>query len=245
MDNTLLIGLSQQMAMRRQMDIIANNIANMSTTAFKAEDVLFNEYPVRVDIGDLRQLDLSFVEDVAVIRNLAEGPMEHTDSPFDLAISGEGFFTVSTTAGERYTRNGHFTLDGEGRIVTHDGNPLLDAGGSEFVIGPSETDITIAHDGSVSTSAGSKGRIGLVQFPHPGDMETVGSSLYKTDQRPEPAQGAELVQGALEQSNVSPVLEMTKMLEMVRAYQSVTNIMERANELSRRAIRDMGQVPQS
>jgi flagellar basal-body rod protein FlgF len=216
----------------------------MSTTAFKAEDVLFKEYPVRVDIGDLRPLDLSFVEDVAVIRNLAEGPMEHTDSPLDLAISGEGFFTISTPAGERYTRNGHFTLDGEGRIVTHDGNPLLDQSGAEIVIGPVETDITIAHDGSVSTSAGSKGRIGLVQFPNPGDMEAIGSSLYKTDQRPEPVQESSIVQGALEQSNVSPVLEMTKMLEMVRAYQSVSNIMERANELARRAIRDMGQVPQ-
>lgn len=245
MDNTLLIGLSQQMAMRRQMDIISNNIANMSTTAFKAEDVLLNEYPVQVDAGELGLLDLSFVEDVSIIRNLAEGPMEHTDSPLDLAISGEGFFTISTPAGERYTRNGHFTLDGEGRIATHDGNPLLDASGSVIVIGPEETDLTIAHDGSVSTSAGSKGRIALVQFLQPADMEAIGSSLYKTDQQPEPAQGVSIVQGALEQSNVSPVLEMTKMLEMVRAYQAVSNLMERANELSRRAVRDMGQIPQA
>jgi flagellar basal-body rod protein FlgF len=245
MDNTLLIGLSQQMAMRRQMEIIANNIANMSTTAFKAEDVLFREYPMRVLSGDLRSLELSFVEDVAVIRNLAEGDMEHTGGPLDLAIAGEGFFTVETPAGVRYTRNGHFTLDGEGRIVTHDGHALLSQGGGELVITTGERDITIAEDGTLSTSAGPKGRIAIVRFGNQADMEAIGASLYKTDQTPEPATGAKVVQGALEQSNVSPVVEMTKMLEMVRAYQAVTNIMERADELARRAIREMGQVPQA
>lgn len=245
MDNTLLIGLSQQMAMRRQMDIIANNMANMSTTAFKAEDVLLEEYPVEVDTGDLQPLELSFVEDMSVIRNMTEGRLQTTGGSLDLAISGDAFFTVSTPEGERYTRNGHFMLDADGRIVTQDGRPLLGESGTEFVIRPDETDISIAHDGTLSTSAGTKGRIALVQFTNPSDMETIGSSLYKTDQTPEPAQGAKITQGSLEESNVEPIVEMTKMLEMVRAYQSVTNMMERANELARRAVRDIGQVPQA
>ncbi len=240
MENLLLIGLSQQMAMRRHMDIIANNIANMNTAAYKSESVLFEEYLMHMPEADKGSNKLSFVEDVATIRNLQEGRFETTGNKLDLALEGPGYFTVETPDGPRYTRNGHFKLDDTGKIVTDDGFALLDANGSPITIQATETDITVAKDGSLSTDKGPKGRIGVVVFAKDGDMNSIGSCLFETKQKPEPSQKIEIVQGAIEQSNVQPVIEMTKMMELIQAYRSINDLMERADELQRRTVREVG-----
>lgn len=244
MENLLLVGMSQQMAMRRQLEIIANNVANMNTTAFKGESVLFEEHIVKVEAAQPATRKLSFVRDLATIRNESEGRMETTGGALDLAISGDGFFVVGTPGGERYTRNGHFKLDTTNRIVSDEGHPLLSQDGGEIIIPPNEGDITIARDGSVSTDQGTKGRIGLVSFKNRADMLKIGDSLYQTSEKAEPARQGEIVQGSVEQSNVQPVLEMTKLMDLNRAYQAVSNLMERAEELQRRTIREVGQAPQ-
>lgn len=245
MENMLLIGMSQQLAMRRQMDIIANNIANMNTTAFKAESVLFEEHLVKTDSIERPARKLAFVNDVATIRNQTEGRSSPTGNPLDLAIVGKGFFTVGTADGTRYTRNGHFMLDPEGRLVNGEGNAVLDADGNEITIQPGETGLSIARDGSVSTTAGPKGRIGLVTFANEADMKKVGTSLYNTTQSPEPTTKAEVIQGTLEQSNVEPIIEVTKMMELLRNYQEVSSVMQRADDLSRQTIKETGQIPQA
>jgi len=245
MENLLLIGMSQQLAMRRQMDILANNIANMNTTAFKSESVLFEEHLVKTDSIERPARSLAFVRDVATIRNLTEGRSEPTGNPLDLAIVGKGFFTVGTVDGTRYTRNGHFMLDPEGRLVTGEGNPVLDADGNEITIQPGETALTISRDGSISTSAGLKGRLGLVSFANEADMKKIGTSLYDTAQSAEPTPTAEVIQGTLEQSNVEPIIEVTKMMQLLRNYQEVSQVMQRADELARQTIKEAGQIPQA
>jgi len=245
MENLLLIGMSQQLAMRRQMDILANNIANMNTTAFKSESVLFEQHLVKTDSAERPARSLAFVRDVATIRNLTEGRSEPTGNPLDLAIVGQGFFTIGTSEGTRYTRNGHFMLDPEGRLVTGEGDAVLDADGNEITIQPGETGLTITRDGSISTSAGPKGRIGLVSFENEAEMKKIGTSLYDTSQRTEPSTSAQVIQGTLEQSNVEPVIEVTKMMQLLRNYQEVSSVMQRADELSRQAIKEAGQIPQA
>lgn len=118
MESPWLIGLSRQVALKREMDVVAHNVANMNTPAFKAERVLFSEDLVQPQ----RNVPLSFVEDKAMLRDLTEGPLTETGNPLDLAISGGGFFIVGTDTGERYLNSGRFELDAERQIINRLGH---------------------------------------------------------------------------------------------------------------------------
>jgi flagellar basal-body rod protein FlgF len=245
MENTQLIGLSYQMALRRQLDVVANNIANMNTTAFKGESMVFEEHLVKTLSTDKTARNLAFVHDLATIRDTSEGRTETTGGALDLAISGPGYFAVGTAEGERYTRNGHFKLDPEGRVVTEDGHPLLNADGDGFQLEPGEKDLTIAHDGSFTTSAGQKGKVKLAAFAHEQELKKVGESLYASDEKPEAVSGSDILQGIVEQSNVRPVIEITKMMNLVRTYEQVAQAMSQASDLNKEAIKELGQTPQA
>ena len=123
MNNQFLVSLSQQMAANRSMEVIANNLANLSTPAYKRENMLFEKYVVPVQAsegegGANGTVDVSFVKDSGVVRDFSEGEIEPTNAPFDFAINGSGYFVVQTANGERYSRNGHFSLDDSGQLVT-------------------------------------------------------------------------------------------------------------------------------
>src|SRR5262249_41679252 len=123
-ENTFLVGLSQQLASRRSMDVIANNLANLSTPSFKRETVQFEQYMTRLPATEAEgggMMDVAFVLDRGVVRDLSAGRLEQTNGVLDFALSGPGYFVVDTPEGERYTRNGHFQLDNQGRVVTDDG----------------------------------------------------------------------------------------------------------------------------
>ncbi len=118
MDNAILIGLSRQSAMMRQMSVIANNLANMNTNGYKSESMIFDEFLMPVASEESPDKNLSFVQDLGQFRNVADGDMQTTGNPLDVAISGEGIFKIQTPQGMRYTRDGHFQLDGSGQLVT-------------------------------------------------------------------------------------------------------------------------------
>lgn len=243
MDNTLLIGLSHQIAAYRSMDVIANNIANASTPGYKRESVKFEEYvenapPVE---GQDAQTSLSFVQDAGTGRDLGEGPIEKTSAPFDLAINGPGYFTVKTANGDRYTRNGHFTLDSEGRLATQDGD-LLQGEGGEITVTSDDGDIQIADDGTITGAKGQLGKLKLVQFDNEPALQKQGASLYATNQQPKTVESPNIKQGALESSNVEPVVEISHMLEVTRAYEMTANLTQSQQDLMRQAIDKLGQV---
>jgi flagellar basal-body rod protein FlgF len=242
MENLQLIGLSYQMALRRELDVVANNIANMNTTAFKGEATVFQEHLVKTLSTDPTARKLAFVRDLATIRDTDEGRIETTGGSLDLAISGNGYFAVGTAAGERYTRNGHFKLDPEGRVVNEEGHPLLSQDGGNFQLEPGEKDLTISRDGSFSTHSGLKGKVKLVSFQNEQALKKVGDSLYATDEKPDPLKGSEVLQGSVEQSNVRPVLEITKMMNLVRTYEQVAQAMTQAADLNKQAIKELGQT---
>lgn len=246
MDNALLLSLSKQMVMRRTMDIIANNLANMNTTAFKRESVLFESFTVPVESvdesGNTATENLTFVRDYGVVRDLIEGHLQTTASPLDIAIKGDGFFVIGTEEGERYTRDGHFRRDPEGQIVTNDGNPLLDDSGNPIVLSTEETSIKIAEDGTVSTELGVRGKVAVVTFDNTQDMQKTGAGLYSTEQAAKPADGSTIMQGMLESSNVQPIVEMTHMIETMRAYQASSELLSTNEDMVRRAIQKLGEV---
>ena len=239
MENAILVAMSHQIANRRSLDVVANNIANMNTTGFKAENVLFEQILQEVGSGTEIGSEISFVQDRAVYRNLTDGGLVETSGPLDMALSGEGFFVIDTPQGERYTRNGNFKLDEEGQIVTSEGHPLLDINGEPIVIGPNESNIEVAKDGSMATSLGPKTNLNIVTFDNINEMRKVGASLYDTEQEPFPADNASVHQGMIETSNVQPILEVTRMIEFSRAYQSAASIISDAEDLQRKAVDEL------
>lgn len=244
MENALYVGLSQQMVLERQMDMVANNIANMNTTAYRAQRPVFQEY--MMDAGPSNPV--SFVLDYGIARDSRGGVLTPTDNPFDLALNGEGFLSVETPDGVRYTRNGHFTLDPDGRIVTREGYALMDDGGGEIIVDDPTLGIpVISADGTVAQGETIIGRVGMFTFENEQALRAVGDSLFEAGDgaAAQPAEAdTRLVQGMLESSNVQPVVEMTRMIELQRRYQTTQNLISSEDELQRTAIQRLGKVSQ-
>ena len=240
-ENAQLIGLSRQIGLQRQMDVVANNMANINTTGFKAENILFEEYvmPVARD-QDFPQLDqpLSYVQDWATMHDLSGGAMVQTGNELDVGLNGDGFFAVQTAAGERWTKSGAFQLSANGTLVDLNGHPVLGEGGP-IQFGPEENGILIAADGSVSSSAGQKGRLRLVEFANPQELTREGSNLFAGG-TPVAATNTRAMQGFTEKSNVSGVTEMAEMIRVTRAYESAANLAQKQDELRRSAIQRLG-----
>ncbi|MFY8030253.1 MAG: flagellar basal-body rod protein FlgF [Devosia sp.] len=243
MENAQLISLSRQVALRRQMDVVANNIANINTTGFKREQLLFEDYlmPVASD-RDFAYPDqpLHYTDDWATIHDMQNGAIQLTGNPLDVALEGDGFLTVQTPAGERYTRSGALQLNNAGVLVDLSGNPVL-ADGAPVQFDASDTDIMISATGAISTSNGGKGRLQVVEFASPQELVREGNNLYSGG-TPTAAVDTRVVQGAIEKSNVSGVAEITEMIRVQRAYESLASTMQKQDELRRSAIQRLGEV---
>lgn len=238
MENALLIGLSRQTALAREMDVIANNMANVTTNGFKARQARFGEYLMpgaRADSFERPDQRLSYVIDTGTPLDLSTGSIEMTGNPLNAAIKGDGFFAVQTPQGERYTRNGAFEINGQGQLVTSDGHLVLGQGGP-ISIGSEETNVSISPDGAVLTSQGERGRIRLVRFATPQALNNVGANLFASQEPAQPDTLSRVQGGAIERSNVRAVVEMSRMIDVNRNYTSVANMIGRMDELRRSAI---------
>ncbi len=223
MSNLLTIALTRQMAMEQKMDVLANNLANASSNGFKGEQLLFVEFLSEPDATGT----ISLVQDISVIRDYGQGPLIKTSNPLDVAVNGKGWFAVDTPQGRFYTRDGAFRLDASGRLVTGNGDLVLNGSGEPIVFTPDETNITIAGDGAISTSAGPKvGRIGIYAFADENLLEKVGGNLYAATATPTRALDASIAQGMIEQSNVRSVIEVTNMIAALRSYQAAQKIID-------------------
>jgi flagellar basal-body rod protein FlgF len=247
MDNSLLVSLSQQLSAIRSMDVIANNLANMSTPGFKRETAQFEEYisRVRPAEGQTGMQSVSFVQDAGIVRDLSQGELSHTGAPLDVAINGNGYFAVQTPAGVRYTRDGHFSLDANGQMVTSEGYAVQGDGGA-ITITPDAGDINIGTDGTISSiingNINQLGKLQVVDFANDAALSKQGSNLYSTTQAATPTQ-AGVQQGMLEGSNVQPVIEITRMIDVTRAYQMTATLSSSQDSLMRQAISQLGAVP--
>ena len=235
MENTSLVAVSHQAALRRQMDTIAHNIANMNTTGYKSERMMFVDHLVRNPGGDqLSDPKLSFVHDVATVRDLSPGELRHTGNPLDLAIEGDGFFVVRTPDGDRYTRNGRLRMDDTGQVVTDHGMPVLTAGGQPLVLSSTDTEISVSRDGTVSSENGVLGRFRVVRFDNQHDMRMVAAGLMASDEVPQEMDASHITQGMLEGSNVQSVVEMERMISVHRAYDRTKNLVSGEHERMRK-----------
>jgi len=244
LDNTTLVSLSRQVVLRRQMDVIANNLANLQTGGFKASEQIVQEYVMpeaEATTAMPGDRGISYVIDHGTVQNLASGPQRLTGNQLDMAIDGEGWFTVQTPNGERYTRNGAFLLNNEGELVTAEGFQVMGDGGP-IAFDERDGAIAIAEDGTISTEVGIKGRVRVSVFDDDNQLVPEGSSTFSSPVAPQVSQTARVRQGVLEGSNVKPVLEITRMIEVSRAYTSLSNILERVEDLRSNAIGVLAEV---
>lgn len=232
MENTFFIALSKQLAVRREMEVIANNLANTSSPGFKNEQMMFVEYLKKTGPNG----KVSLVQDISLARDLSEGIFKRTNNNLDVAIHGKGWFVVETEQGERYTRNGHFRLNQDGEMVTTSGRRLLTTEGEPIVFTPGDSDIVIKGDGKVTANGEDRGTLRVVTFDNERLLAKVAGNLFRSESQPAEKSVAELVQGVIEQSNVQPVMEISRMIQAMRSYESAQTLIEREHELQRKAI---------
>ncbi len=241
MENTGYIALSRQTGLRRQMDVIANNLANMSTHGYRGGQMMFVEHLVKSKGGDsLLTPRNHYVRDIATMIDTASGPVETTGNPLDIAIQGEGYFVVQTPEGERYTRNGRFQLDNTGQLVNQLGQAVLAEGGAPIIFAPEDTEIVVSVDGTVSTNNGELGQLQIVNFENEQELERTSGAQFITDEEnpPQAVESPSVLQGAVEGSNVQPIVEMANMIEVHRRYDSLRSFIEREDERQRAMIKD-------
>ena len=247
MDNALYVGLSRQMTLRRALDIAANNMANTDTAGFKVEQSLLATDPLapaRLPGNG----PVNYVLDTGLARDFREGALEHTGNTYDLAIDGDGFFSVNTPAGVRYTRDGRFSVDAQNRLVTKAGDPVLDASGSQITLDPTKGEPAIGKDGTVTQAGQGQtvqvGKIGVVRFASLSALSKQGDNMFDTAPGNTPVTAGDAVvrQGEVEHSNVQPMIEITNLIQITRAYEQVTQMMAATQDLSSQAVDRLGRM---
>jgi flagellar basal-body rod protein FlgF len=253
MENALLIGLSRQTTLERQIEVIANNIANVNTTGYKADQSLFEEFltsGAHEDnfIGKDRRV--SYVQDRGTYRDFSEGALQQTSNPLDVAIDGNAFLTVQTSGGERYTRDGNLQLNSQGQLVTEGGDPVLGNSGP-IIFQPTDHDINISPDGTITVVEANaridtvRGKLRLVSFTDAQSLLKQGSNLYAASNgaTAQPDLKATVKQGYIEKSNVNAVAEMGRMIEVSRTYSQIANILQQQSDLHKNAINQLAEIP--
>jgi flagellar basal-body rod protein FlgF len=253
MENMLLVGLSRQMTLERELDVVSNNVANVNTNGYKADRTLFQEYlklNAHEDTFSRRDRRVSFVNDTGTYRDFSQGPTEQTKNPLDVAIDGNSFLVVQTAAGERYTRDGGLQINPQGQLVTASGDPVLGTGGP-IVFQPTDHDVTISADGTITVLEGTartdsiRGKLRLVSFADAQKLLKQGDNLYSAGEGGAPTQDIKSTvrQGYVEKSNVSSVVEMSRMIEINRTYANVANMLSQEADLHKSAIEKLADVP--
>ncbi len=244
MENPTYIALSRLMAQERTMEVTANNIANSNTPGFKTQHVLFSDWLLPADrrAANAGETTIDFTQDRATWRDQSAGTLTHTGEPLDLAIGSHGYFTVGTAAGARLTRAGRFSLQPDGTIGDDDGNPLLDVSGSALKVAPGDSGLTVAGDGTISTLGGQIGKVGVVIPDDANRLVAEGSHLMRADSATKPVVQPGIVQGAVEDSNVSPMLELTRMMQLERDFQFVTQFTQSEADRQQATIDKMTQT---
>jgi flagellar basal-body rod protein FlgF len=238
MDLAGYVALSRQSGLANELQSVANNIANLSTTGYRREGVIFAEHVKALPTEGGR---VAMTEARARYLDELQGALEETGGRLDLAIEGDGYFIVRTPEGERLTRAGVFTRSAEGVIVSMDGHPLLDEGGGEITIPFEATSIGVSSDGTISVDGGPVARIGLVTVEDQTGLVREAGVLFRARAGTVPLEDGRIVQGFLEQSNVNPVGELARMVEVQRAYEYGQKLLDQEDERIRLVVRVLGQ----
>ena len=238
MENSIYIAMSQQSALQREIGVVANNIANMNSPGFKGQAPLFLRYIEKIDgqeLRDTRLRQMALVNDYGTVTDFRAGPINATSNPLDVALHGDGFIVLQRGQDRVYTRNGHFQLDAQRRLVSTNGDLVLGQNNQPIQFPENDNDITITNDGSIANKDGVINKLQIVKFDKPQFVEPVGDSLFTTKEAEVPATDTDVKQGFLEGSNVNGIKSMTEMIEVQRAYERASQIVQQEHERMRKA----------
>jgi flagellar basal-body rod protein FlgF len=235
METAGYVTLTRQSGLMREMEIIAHNIANAATTGFRQQDLVFSEYVQAIEDGDSLSMAAARVKKTSD----AQGILTQTGNPLDLAIEGPGYFQVDTPNGLRLSRAGAFNVDSVGDIVSSDGHRVLDIGGAPINVPPGEVDVKVAADGTVSLNGQLLGQIGIVEPEAGADLKRQSGVLFATDAALFPSSTGTVLQGHLEGSNVDAISQLTRMIEVQRAYEMGQKLLDMDHERSQNALQTL------
>ncbi|UWR22371.1 flagellar hook-basal body complex protein [Sulfitobacter sp. S190] len=237
MDSAGYITLSRQSGLQREMQVVANNIANAATTGFRAEGMIFSEYVQSIE----HDSSLSMGQGNVGKTSFEQGGLTKTNGTFDFAIEGDGYFMIQTPTGDRLTRAGSFTPNAEGELVTNDGFRVLDAGGAPVFVPTGAGPISVSNDGTLSVDGAPIGQLGIMRPLAPLDMVREDGVMFRADEGVEPALDARVMQGFVEASNVNPLLELARMIDVQRAYEMGQSFLEAEDGRMRAALKTLTQ----
>ncbi|MGB7262950.1 MAG: flagellar hook-basal body complex protein [Albidovulum sp.] len=237
MDNASYTTLNRQAGLMAEMRAVANNIANISTTGFRKEGVIFAEHVTDLE-GAEPSLSMATAEGRMI--NLSQGTLVQTGGAYDLAIEGDGFFQIETPEGLRLTRAGSFTPSPEGELVTPEGHRLLDLGGAPVFTPTDAGPVAISQDGTVSAGGNPIAQIGLFLPADPNDLLHTGGTRFSADSGIDPYEGGTMFQGFLENSNVNAVSEIARMIEVQRAYEMGQGFLDSEDQRIRSVLQTLG-----
>ena len=254
MENALLVGLSRQMALSRELDVVANNIANIDTNGYKADNAAFSQFlSSGASDGGFNGSDrrISFVQDRASWIDLSAGAIERTGNPLDVAIDGKGYLVVQTARGQRYTRNGALAINASGQLVTNEGDAVVGTNGP-ITFQNTDHNVSISPSGIITVREGAstvdapRGQLQIVGFDQPRSLQKDGGSTFMAPNgvnTTPPPQGTRVVQGAVEKSNVRAIVEMARMIEITRSYTEIGAILQQQGDQRRNALQQLAQAP--
>ena len=238
MQDSLYVALSSQIALERRLDTIADNVANASTIGFRATGVKFSDV-----VSGTGQKSVSFASSGKTYLSGAHGAMTETGNPFDFAIQGDAWFAIETPAGTVMTRDGRFSMNENGELMSIEGFPVLDSGGAPIQLDPRNGPPKAGADGSLRQNDSLVGAIGLYNFDPGENFVRYGNSGVVPARTPEPVTDRSdvgVAQGFLEESNVNPVLEMTRLIQVQRAFENTAALMRQTDSSTDDAIKTLG-----
>ena len=240
MESSLYVGLSRQIVLDHAMTLVANNVANANTTGYRAQNPMFEEY---ISKEKYDKSPLSMVYDMGQYDSTEAGTIQNTGNTYDVALNGTGFMSVLTNNGEtQYTRAGNFTVNNNNELVTATGQRVSGPGGNAIAIPSSAKEVKITEDGEVTADGNTVGRIGVFEFGNLQDLKPAGNGLYTSSVPGVPAINTKVIQGALEGSNVNAIKETTRMIEILRTYQSTMRMLQNEQERQVSAVRTLAKV---
>lgn len=237
MENATYTALTRQSGLQKEMRAVANNIANISTTGFRKEGVVFAEH---IKATEGTNASLSMANASVAHTDFTQGALKSTNGTFDFAIEGDGFFLIETTEGLRLTRGGSFSASAEGNLITADGSLVLDSGQAPVFVPPDAQDISVGSDGTISIDGRPQSQLGIFAPAEPLSLKRENGVRFTFEGEVETLASGNVLQGFVESSNVNPVWEISRMIEVQRAYEQGQSFMEKEDERIRSVMRTLG-----
>ena len=238
MRTNLYVSMSGQIALQKRLDTVASNIANMNTAGYRAQGVAFSSV-----LSNTGERPAAFVTTGTDYISRGQGATTKTDNPLDVAIQGDAWFAVQTPQGTAYTRDGRMQMTANGELQSLNGYPMLDAGGAKMLLESDGGPPTIAADGMMSQNGRQIGAIGLFSIPDDAVLSRFDNSAVIPDKPATPVldfSRNSVVQGFSEGSNVNPILEMTKLIEIQRAFDGLSGTAQSSESSLQDAIKTLG-----